>query len=143
MENGGNLDARVHNLETRFARVEQILPTLATKGDLERFATKDDLEQQGEELRQFFLEHFRLLRGEVRDDMRVLLDAQNRKIDAVVDLAQAAQEVGRAALEEAHQVGERLDHSLIETRAAYTLARAALEEVRALRGAGPRPGPGE
>lgn len=49
---GRPLEATVKNIDTRLARVEQILPTLATKdeiqalrADLERFATKKDLEQ--------------------------------------------------------------------------------------------------
>ena len=33
----------LENLDRRLARVEQILPTLATKDDLKNFATKDDL----------------------------------------------------------------------------------------------------
>lgn len=38
-----NLNAMIRNLDKRTSSIEQILPTLATKADLERFATKDDL----------------------------------------------------------------------------------------------------
>jgi hypothetical protein len=38
------MEERLENLDHRLARIEQILPTRATKGDLERFATKADLE---------------------------------------------------------------------------------------------------
>lgn len=38
-----DLEARVKNIDDRTARIEQILPTLATKDDLKAFATKDYL----------------------------------------------------------------------------------------------------
>ena len=38
-----NMSAMVNNLDQRISAVEQILPTLATKTDLEAFATKEDL----------------------------------------------------------------------------------------------------
>src|SRR5882672_6783734 len=39
------MEQLLENIDRRLARVEQKLPTLATKDDLERFATKDDLER--------------------------------------------------------------------------------------------------
>ena len=39
------MEAVLRNLDLRVGRIEQILPTLATKTDLERFATKTDLER--------------------------------------------------------------------------------------------------
>jgi dsDNA-specific endonuclease/ATPase MutS2 len=39
------MEAVLRNLDVRVGRIEQILPTLATKTDLERFATKTDLER--------------------------------------------------------------------------------------------------
>ena len=39
------MEAVLRNLDVRVGRIEQILPTLATKADLERFATKTDLER--------------------------------------------------------------------------------------------------
>jgi hypothetical protein len=39
------MEAVLKNLDVRVGRIEQILPTLATKTDLERFATKTDLER--------------------------------------------------------------------------------------------------
>lgn len=38
------VDERLENLDLRLTRIEQILPTLASKKDLEAFATKKDLE---------------------------------------------------------------------------------------------------
>ena len=37
------IEDHLENLDRRLARVEQILPTLATKDDLKAFATKEDL----------------------------------------------------------------------------------------------------
>ena len=37
------LEQVVRNVDTRMARIEQILPTLATKEDLKAYATKEDL----------------------------------------------------------------------------------------------------
>ena len=39
------MEAVLRNLDDRVGRIEQILPTLATKTDLERYATKADLER--------------------------------------------------------------------------------------------------
>jgi hypothetical protein len=38
------VEERLENLDLRLTRIEHILPTLATKKDLEAFATKKDLE---------------------------------------------------------------------------------------------------
>jgi hypothetical protein len=37
------IEVQIKNIDERTARIEQILPTLATKDDLKAFATKDDL----------------------------------------------------------------------------------------------------
>ncbi len=39
------------NLDLRLARVEQVLPTLATKEDLRTLATKEDVREEGERSR--------------------------------------------------------------------------------------------
>jgi ribosomal 50S subunit-associated protein YjgA (DUF615 family) len=41
----------LENLDRRLARVEQILPTLATKDDLKTLATKEELREEGERSR--------------------------------------------------------------------------------------------
>ena len=48
------LEAIVRNIDRRLSRVEQILPSLATKEDLKAFATKDDLREESELTRQHF-----------------------------------------------------------------------------------------
>ena len=39
------MEALLRNVDQRIARIEQILPTLATKDDLRQFATRDDLQE--------------------------------------------------------------------------------------------------
>jgi hypothetical protein len=42
--NSDDIEARVKNIDERTKRIEQILPTLATKDDVRGFATKEDLQ---------------------------------------------------------------------------------------------------
>ncbi|HEV8396525.1 MAG TPA: hypothetical protein VGQ37_19725 [Vicinamibacterales bacterium] len=40
------MEAVLKSLDQRVGRIEQILPTLATKSDLDRYATKEDLRSE-------------------------------------------------------------------------------------------------
>lgn len=69
------MEQLLENLDRRLARVEQKLPTLATKEDLERFATKQDLErfatkEEFEESKRFAL----MLNEATRDDIRIVAE---------------------------------------------------------------------
>jgi hypothetical protein len=90
----GMLEQRLENIDRRLDRVEQILPTLATKHDLEALASKDelaaavaplatkdelsatiaslatkqDLREEGERLRR----HMDLLTESLRDDIQLI-----------------------------------------------------------------------
>lgn len=83
------MESLLKNVDQRLQRVEQILPTLATKADLERFATKADLErfaakadltyatkadlqQSAEETRR----HFDVVAERLRDDIRLIAEGQ-------------------------------------------------------------------
>ena len=44
------IEDRLENIDRRVTRIEQILPTLATKDDLRAFATLDDLRRLEERL---------------------------------------------------------------------------------------------
>ena len=82
-----NLDHRLENVEhillqgfePRLARVEQILPTLATKADITALATKEDLKGYAtkEDLR---AEHDRL-----RLDVQILLEHQDSKLQIIAE----------------------------------------------------------
>lgn len=56
------------NLDLRVERIEQILPTLATKDDLKAFATKDELKAGLEEVMRYTL----MLHEQTRDDIQLL-----------------------------------------------------------------------
>ena len=73
----------LENLDRRLAKVEQILPTLATRDALKTLATKEELQAAiaplatKEELRE---EHDRL-----RLDMRILIEHQASKLDLLAE----------------------------------------------------------
>ena len=73
------IDTHLENLDRRLARVEQILPTLATKEDLTTLATKEELKTLAtkEELR---AEHERS-----RLDMRMLIEHQDSKLELLAE----------------------------------------------------------
>ena len=77
------IETYLENLDRRLTRVEQILPTLATKEDLRSvvapLATKEDLKSLAtrEEMRDG-LERLRL-------DMTILIEAQDSKIELIAE----------------------------------------------------------
>ena len=69
------------NLDRRVERIEQILPTLATKEDLKAYATKEDLKAFAtkEDLKVFSTkEETKVLFDSVRAEMRELFDEAKR-----------------------------------------------------------------
>jgi hypothetical protein len=82
------MEQRLRNFDPRMTRVEEILPTLATKADLERFATKADLERFATKadleplatkvelasLREEIRRHFDVVAESLRDDIRLVAD---------------------------------------------------------------------
>jgi hypothetical protein len=71
----------LESLDRRRSRVEQILPTLATKDDLKAFATKDDLTQKIEELRR----HTQVLFESVRADVRLVAEGLAHLVSRLED----------------------------------------------------------
>ena len=105
MKSGDRDGTRSRTLTQRMDRVERILPTLATKTDLERFATKEDLKK---ELESFATKEYlkkELERFATKDDLqdavgqvRILFEAQTHEIRLLAEALHA--HVGRhAALE--------------------------------------------
>lgn len=127
MENGGNLEGRAQNLELRFASVEQILPTLATKGDLkgmptvddpkgfatkddlERFATKEDLEHEMHSMREFVREQIGFVRTEMASDRVALWRS-------TLALIEAERERWAVVVDGLNRLGEKVDRVDIEAR---------------------------
>ena len=64
------IETYLENLDQRLTRVEQILPTLATKEDLRSLPTKKELREEIERLRQH---------------MSILTEANTRKIELIAE----------------------------------------------------------
>ena len=71
----------LENLDRRLARIEQILPTLATKDELKTLATKEELRSLGAELRQEIREegkrsrrHMDIIGEALRSDIQLLAE---------------------------------------------------------------------
>jgi hypothetical protein len=75
------MERQLENLDHRLARIEQILPTLATKADLERFATKADLERFATkaDLKEGLAQQ-RAFTESVRDEVRTLAEGQGQLV---------------------------------------------------------------
>ena len=71
----GRMELRLESVERRVDRIEQILPTLATREDLKRaiapLATKADLREFEQRLRT----HFDVVTDSLRDDIRLVAEA--------------------------------------------------------------------
>jgi hypothetical protein len=71
------MDEVLKNLDRRLTKVEQILPTLATKEDLKAFATKEDLKALAtkDEMNALFAEskrHARMLFEETQEKLEII-----------------------------------------------------------------------
>ena len=71
----------LENLDRRLARIEQVLPTLATKDELKTLATKEELRSLGTELRQEIREegkrsrrHMDIIGEALRSDIQLLAE---------------------------------------------------------------------
>lgn len=60
------LEAAVKNLNDRVTRIEEILPTLATKADLGPLSTKTEVREEGERTRRHFDVVAERIEGQVR-----------------------------------------------------------------------------
>ncbi len=71
----GQMEQRLENVECRVDRIEQILPTLATREDLKTeiapLATKAELREVEQRLRT----HFDVVTESLRDDIRLVAEA--------------------------------------------------------------------
>jgi hypothetical protein len=91
------IDAHLENIDRRLTKLEQILPTLATKHDLTAFATKDDLKALAttddlealatkDELRAFATkEDLRAEHERSRLGMKMLLEHQDSKLELLAE----------------------------------------------------------
>ena len=75
------IEERLNNLDHRLSKVEQILPTLATKEDLKVFATKEELRACEDRLRA----EIRAGDEETRRHMTMLIEHQDSKIQLIAE----------------------------------------------------------
>src|SRR5215470_17170017 len=86
------VEGLIKDLNTRTKRIEQILPTLATKEDLKAFATKDDLKayptrdevkaminEEGKQTRR----HFDVVAEGLKDSIKVIADGHKALADHI------------------------------------------------------------
>lgn len=70
------MEALLRNVDERLQRVEQFLPTLATREELKRFATREELQatvrEEGERTRRYF----DIVAERLHDDIRILAEGQ-------------------------------------------------------------------
>jgi hypothetical protein len=71
------MEALLKNLDQRVARIEQILPTLATKADLERFVTKDEFRDE--------IRGVRVLIEDSRSDTRLLAEHVSTLMNQMIE----------------------------------------------------------
>lgn len=81
-----SLDATLKNIDVRLTKVEQILPALATREELQAavapLVTQEQLRVQRQEDRQ----HWSMLFEDLRDDIRIVLEhlvALSARVDAL------------------------------------------------------------
>jgi len=85
------LEIVIRNIDARTTRIEEILPTLATKEDLNALATKEDLNAFAtkEEMREeatLTRRHFDVLVEDIRQIVKVIADG-HQALDAKIDSA--------------------------------------------------------
>ena len=69
------VEERLENLDHRLVTIERFLPTLATKKDLEAFATKHDLRDGLDELRR----HMQVLYEDLVERIKVLGEGRSKR----------------------------------------------------------------
>jgi hypothetical protein len=79
-------DAHLENIDRRLTKLEQILPTLATKNDLKALATNDDLKALATKVEACATkEDLRAESERLRLDMRILIEHQDSKLELLAE----------------------------------------------------------
>jgi hypothetical protein len=81
------METVLKNLDQRVGRIEQILPTLATKADLEKFATKAELRDE--------IRGVKVLIEESRSDTRLLAEHMSSLMNQMNDVIQRLDRIER------------------------------------------------
>ena|SRR5215468_11067950 len=72
MVDQNELETQIKNIDEHTARIEQILPTLATKDDLKAYATMDAVREEGEHTRR----HFDVVAEQMKQDIALIAEGQ-------------------------------------------------------------------
>jgi ElaB/YqjD/DUF883 family membrane-anchored ribosome-binding protein len=68
------VEGLIKDLNTRTKRIEQILPTLATKDDLKAFPTRDEVKSLIEEAGKRTRRHFDVVAEGIKESVKVIAD---------------------------------------------------------------------
>ena len=77
------VEGLIKDLNTRTKRIEQILPTLATKEDLKAYATRDEVQTLIEEEGKRTRRHFDVVAEGLKDNIRVIADGHRALGDRI------------------------------------------------------------
>jgi uncharacterized NAD-dependent epimerase/dehydratase family protein len=113
-----HMEAVIKNIDARTTRIEQILPTLATKEDLTLFATKEDLTAFAtkEDLKPFATKAD-LKAYPTRDEMTVAILEEGTRTRAHFDVVAESLREGIQVIAEGHKsLGAKIDTLAAESR---------------------------
>ena len=102
MRSSADMERLLENLDRRLRTVEQILPTLATKTDLERYATKEELRAEIDSVKRHTDVRFEDLRDDISKvavgvaSMALTVQANQKTLEAVVTRLDRHQDVLQA-----------------------------------------------
>jgi hypothetical protein len=80
------VEGLIKDLNTRTKRIEQILPTLATKDDLKAFPTRAEVKLLVEEEGKRTRRHFDVVAEDMKDGIKVIADGHKALGDRITNL---------------------------------------------------------
>jgi hypothetical protein len=118
--NSDDIEARVKNIDERTKRIEQILPTLATKDDVRGFATKEDL--------QAFATKEDLQAFATKEDLQAFATKEDLKAHPTRDeMTTAIREEGQLTRARFDAVAERIEQSVKVIAEGHEATKARVE----------------
>ena len=78
------VEGLIKDLNSRTKRIQQILPTLATKEDLKAYATKEEMREEGERTRR----HFDVVAEGLKESIKLIADGYKAIDDRITAVGQ-------------------------------------------------------
>jgi hypothetical protein len=127
--NSDDIEARVKNIDERTKRIEQILPTLATKDDVRGFATKEDLQAFAtKEDLQAFATKEDLQAFATKEDLQAFATKEDLKAHPTRDeMTTAIREEGQLTRARFDAVAERIEQSVKVIAEGHEATKARVE----------------